>query len=189
VQSDHKKSDGTAGKFKLSAGKWYGDADKDAGAQTSADARFYAYTSMLDTPFNTKDGSGDLVVQFSVKHEQQIDCGGGYIKLLPSSVNQAKFNGDTPYHVMFGPDICGNTKRVHSIFTYNDENLLIKKEVAAETDQLTHVYTLIVHTADNTYEIRVDGVKKQGGSLFEDWDFLKVGAITLASAIFTHFTL
>jgi hypothetical protein len=25
-------------------------------------------------------------MQFSVKHEQQIDCGGGYIKLIPSTV-------------------------------------------------------------------------------------------------------
>lgn len=34
----------------------------------------------------------DLVLQFSVKHEQDIDCGGGYLKLLPS-VDAAKFTG------------------------------------------------------------------------------------------------
>jgi hypothetical protein len=26
-----------------------------------------------------------LPLQFSVKHEQDIDCGGGYIKLIPAS--------------------------------------------------------------------------------------------------------
>lgn len=32
------------------------------------------------------DNTGkDLVVQFSVKHAQKLDCGGGYIKLLPTS--------------------------------------------------------------------------------------------------------
>jgi len=75
---------------------------------------------------------------------------------------------------MFGPDICGHsTKKVHVIFHYpkKNENLLIKKEITAETDQLTHVYTLIVHP-DNTYEVRIDGSKKQSGSLLEDWDFL-----------------
>ncbi len=32
------------------------------------------------------DNTGkDLVVQFSVKHAQKLDCGGGYIKLIPTS--------------------------------------------------------------------------------------------------------
>jgi len=75
---------------------------------------------------------------------------------------------------MFGPDICGtSTKRIHVIFHYpkKNENLLIKKEIPCETDQLSHVYTLIVHP-DNTYEVRVDGSKKQSGNLKDDWDFL-----------------
>jgi len=64
-------------------------------------------------------------------------------------------------------------KKVHVIFHYppKKDNLLIKKEITAETDQLTHVYTLIVRP-DQTYEVRVDGEKKQSGSLVEDWDFL-----------------
>jgi calreticulin len=75
---------------------------------------------------------------------------------------------------MFGPDICGySTKKVHVIFHYppKNENLLINKEITAETDQLTHVYTLIVHP-DQTYEVRIDGTKKQSGSLLDDWAFL-----------------
>jgi len=88
-------------------------------------------------------------------------------------VDQAHFGGDTPYVIMFGPDVCGHTKRVHAIFHYpkKGENLLVKKEIRAETDQLTHVYTLIVHP-DNTYEVRVDGVKRESGDLTTDWDFL-----------------
>lgn len=35
--------------------------------------------------------------QFSVKHEQKLDCGGGYMKLLSGEVDQKKFGGDTPY--------------------------------------------------------------------------------------------
>lgn len=46
----------------------------------------------------------DLVIQYSVKHEQKIDCGGAYIKVL-AKADQASFGGDTPYSVMFGPDI------------------------------------------------------------------------------------
>jgi len=73
---------------------------------------------------------------------------------------------------MFGPDICGtSTKKVHVIFTYKGKNLLTKKNINAESDQLTHVYTLILHP-DNTYEVRVDNKKQASGSLFDDWDFL-----------------
>jgi len=80
---------------------------------------------------------------------------------------------------MFGPDICGQTKKVHVIFNYpkkNNENLLIKKEIRAESDQLTHAYTLIVNP-DQTYEVRVDGARKEGGKLLEDWDFLPAKTI------------
>lgn len=118
------------------------------------------------------------MIQFSVKFPQNIDCGGGYVKVLPSTVDQAKFGGDSPYVIMFGPDVCGHTKKVHVIFHYpkKGENLLVKKEIRAETDQLTHVYTLIVHP-DNTYEVRVDGTKRESGSLKEDWDFLPPATI------------
>lgn len=37
------------------------------------------------------------MVQYSIRFEQDIECGGGYIKLLSGYVNQKKFGGDTPY--------------------------------------------------------------------------------------------
>jgi len=81
------------------------------------------------------------------------------------------FNGDSEYYVMFGTDICGMTKKIHLIFNYKGKNLLWKKEPRCETDQFTHLYTLILN-ADNTYEVHIDGDKKESGSLEEDWDFL-----------------
>jgi len=109
-----------------------------------------------------------------VRFPQKIDCGGGYIKIAGANIDQENWGGDSPYNIMFGPDICGtSSKKVHVIFhsQKKDENLLIKKEIRAEDDQLTHVYTLIVHP-DNAYEVRIDGEKKESGSLFDDWDFL-----------------
>jgi hypothetical protein len=40
-----------------------------------------------------------------------------------------------------------------------------------ESDQLSHVYTLILKS-DNTYEVQIDTVKAESGSLYDDWDFL-----------------
>jgi len=172
--STWKQSEGTAGEFTLTAGKWYNDAEADMGIQTGPDARFYA-TSAEMTPFSNE--GKDLVIQFTAKHEQKLDCGGGYIKIMPSGGDMASFSGDTPYNIMFGPDICGvSTKRVHVIFNYKGENLLTKKTITCETDELSHLYTLIVKP-DNTYKVLIDNVEKASGDLEVDWDFLKPAQI------------
>uniref|UniRef100_A0A0A9CR74 Calreticulin n=1 Tax=Arundo donax TaxID=35708 RepID=A0A0A9CR74_ARUDO len=168
VKSDWKKDDNTAGEWNHTSGKWNGDAD-DKGIQTSEDYRFYAISAQYPE-FSNKDKT--LVLQFSVKHEQKLDCGGGYVKLLGGDVDQKKFGGETPYSIMFGPDICGYaTKKVHAILTKNGKNHLIMKEVPCETDQLTHVYTLIIRP-DATYNILIDNTEKQSGSIYDDWDIL-----------------
>jgi len=168
VYSTHKGAE--AGKMELTAGKFYGDAKKDQGLQTAEDAKFYQIAAKTDKAFSNEGKT--LVLQFSVKHEQNIDCGGGYIKLFPSDLEPAKMNGDSPYHVMFGPDICGpGTKKVHAILTYKGKNLLTKKDIRCKDDEMTHLYTLILN-ADNTYEVRIDGKKEESGELEADWDFL-----------------
>ncbi|KAJ6305997.1 hypothetical protein OIU78_021345, partial [Salix suchowensis] len=154
VVSDWKKDENTAGVWNHTSGKWNGDPN-DKGIQTSEDYRFYAISAEFPE-FSNKDQT--LVFQFSVKHEQKLDCGGGYMKLLSGEVDQKKFGGDTSYSIMFGPDICGySTKKVHAILNYNETNHLIKKEVPCETDQLSHVYTFIIHP-DATYSILIDNV-------------------------------
>jgi calreticulin len=73
---------------------------------------------------------------------------------------------------MFGPDVCGtSTRKTHAIFTYKGKNLLTKKSIKCETDNLSHRYTLIVYP-DNSYEVQIDGKKVESGTLFDDWDFL-----------------
>jgi calreticulin len=158
------------------------------GLQTSQDARFYA----LSTSFDQFSNEGKtLVIQFTVKHEQKIDCGGGYVKVYPADTDLKGLTGDSPYHIMFGnykylffllififffllhigPDICGySTKKVHVIFTYKGKNLLVKKDIKCKDDEFTHLYTLILNP-DNTYEVRIDNEKVESGKLEEDWDF------------------
>lgn len=64
------------------------------GIQTYPDARHFAISAMVPE-FSNENRT--LVLQYSVKFEQDIECGGGYIKLLSGYVNQKKFSGDTPY--------------------------------------------------------------------------------------------
>jgi calreticulin len=167
VPSTYKGAD--AGKFDVSAGKFYGDAQADKGLHTTQDAKFYQITSEIAKEFSNKDKK--LILQYSVKHEQNIDCGGGYIKIHPAGISQDQYNGDSQYNIMFGPDICGATKRTHVILTYKGKNYLIKKEVRCESDQFTHLYTLTINP-DNTYEVLIDGESVAKGSIAEDWDIL-----------------
>ena len=84
--------------------------------------------------------------------------------------------GDTPYSIMFGPDICGHaTKRVHVILANKHDrlpaNLMIKDDIECKTDTLTHVYTLILYP-NNTYVVKIDDEAVSTGSVEEMWDFL-----------------
>lgn len=169
VQSKHSGKE--LGEFKWTAGKFYGDADADKGIQTSEDARFYALSSKFeDSKINNDDK--DLVIQFSVKHEQNIDCGGGYMKIFGCDLDQADLHGESPYKIMFGPDICGpGTKKVHVIFNYKGKNLLINKEIRCKDDVFTHLYRLVVKP-DNTYSVAIDGEVVEKGELEADWSFL-----------------
>ncbi|KAI9295766.1 Calreticulin [Neoconidiobolus thromboides FSU 785] len=165
VNSEAKKD---LGKFVVSPGQFYADEKASRGLQTSEDARFYAISAPLKETIDNKDK--DLVIQFSVKFEQDIDCGGGYIKLAPK-FDPKKLDGETPYNVMFGPDVCGSDRKVHAILNYKGENKLTKRYVSVPSDLLTHQYTFAIHP-DKTYEILVDNEQKVNGTLLEDWDLL-----------------
>jgi len=170
VVSKHKEKEGTAGEWTHTAGKFFNDAEKDKGLKTSTDARFYQISAKMNDHSSNK--GKDFIVSYIVKHEQNIDCGGGYLKVMPGPVDQSDFNGDTNYNIMFGPDICGSsTKRVHVIFNYKGKNHLIKKDIRCEDDELSHLYTLIV-SPDNSYKVLIDNKEKASGKLSDDWDML-----------------
>jgi calreticulin len=160
------------GEWGWTAGQWNGGSASDKGIQTSQDARFYGLSAPLSEPFTQTE---DLVLQLSVKHEQKLDCGGAYIKLL-GAMDQDSFGGDTPYQIMFGPDICGTSNaRTHVIFGYEPkggEGILINKDVRVEKDQLTHVYTLHVKK-DGSFEVFIDQSSVRSGKLVDEFSFLQ----------------
>ena len=63
-------------------GEWKhtaGEIGADKGIQTSPDARFFSLTAPLDS--EVKNDGKDLVVSYTVRHDQNIDCGGAYLKV------------------------------------------------------------------------------------------------------------
>ncbi|KND03666.1 uncharacterized protein SPPG_01136 [Spizellomyces punctatus DAOM BR117] len=167
VQSTH---DSSYGAFNVSTGAFYADAVANRALQTTQDARYYAITAPFDKEFDNKNKT--LVIQYTVKFENGANCAGGYLKILPPGINVLGFNGETNYNIMFGPDICGgNTRKVHLIFNYKGENHLVNVDMYPATDQLTHLYTLILHP-NQTYQVLVDNEEEHSGSLLEDFNFL-----------------
>ncbi|CAG8729077.1 22445_t:CDS:2 [Cetraspora pellucida] len=159
IHSKHKEDLGT---FEVTAGDFYAHEIESRGLQTTQDAKFYAISTKFDKIIDNSDK--DLVVQFSVKHEQNIDCGGGYVKLLPPEFDMLSFKGESLYNVMFG-----------------GENKQIKKTLKAPSDQLTHLYTLILKP-DHTYKVLIDNVEEASGTLEEDFDLLPPKEIIDANA-------
>lgn len=109
------------------------------GLQTSEDARFYALSRKFK-PFSNE--GKDLVIQFTVKHEQDIDCGGGYIKVFDCKLDQKDMHGESPYEIMFGPDICGpGTKKVSYFSRFKKHFCYLFIHISMK-DRLGHPYIL-----------------------------------------------
>ncbi|KHO00046.1 calreticulin [Metarhizium album ARSEF 1941] len=117
-----------------------------------------------------------LVVQYEVKLQKGLECGGAYMKLLRDNkaLHQEEFSNTTPYVIMFGPDKCGHTNKVHFIFNHKNpktgeyEEKHLSSPPTAKIVKTTELYTLIVHP-NNTYAIKQNGEEVKSGSLLEDF--------------------
>merc|ERR1712224_797913 len=165
------ESEGTAGTFKLNAGKWFASEEADKGIQTQEDSKFFGISASFDS-FSNK--GKDLIIQYQAKYEKDVECGGGYVKIGPKMSDPTTFGDPTAYNIMFGPDKCGYNKRTHLIFNYDGKNVLKKSDLSykQDNDGTSHLYTLIVKP-DNTCRVEVDQEKIYEGSIKEDWEVLK----------------
>lgn len=132
-QSKH-KSDFV--KFFLSARNDYRHQNKDKGLQTNQDARFYALPCWPDaSPYPR---GPHWVVHFPGKHKQNIDCGGGYLKLFLNCLDQTDVHGDSAYNTLFGPDICSaGTWKVQVLFNCEGKNMLDDKDMRCKDHEFT----------------------------------------------------
>merc|ERR1719253_767858 len=93
-------------------------ADTDGAMYAPDAARKYAATTTLKTPV---DYSKVTVLQYEVRPSSGWTCGGAYLKFYNETGEDEDFDAsavdnNTPYSVMFGPDKCGTTNKVHLIF-------------------------------------------------------------------------
>lgn len=119
-----------------------------------------------------------LVVQYEVKFQNALECGGAYVKLIAQdpAFKLEDFHDKTGFSVMFGPDKCGTENKYHFIVRYkNPVNGEIEEKHAKKsqlidsffTDGKTHLFTLVVRP-DNTFQMMIDTTEVNSGSLFKD---------------------
>jgi hypothetical protein len=91
-----------------------GGGNHGAGIQTTPDSRFYA----ISAEFPEFSNRGKiLVLQFSVKHEQKIECGGGYVKLF-NVLDQKTFGGDSPYRFSTSSHFVSYAHHSHTLLDF-----------------------------------------------------------------------
>ncbi|EFO21160.2 calreticulin family protein [Loa loa] len=169
VPSEYRKD---YGKFNLSYGQFYNDPEEDLGLTTTEDVKNYAISAKFPK-FSNRDRL--LIIQYAIKRFTlpYDDCGGLYVKLMKSDLDQKRFSGETPYEIMFGPDICGiYLKKIHAIFRYKDSYYHCNSFLPITSDELSHVYTMILYP-NNSIKILADYEEKITGDLEDHYDFLK----------------
>ncbi|KAF3092697.1 hypothetical protein TWF569_009441 [Orbilia oligospora] len=147
----------------------------DKGLVVKDKAAHHAISAKFKKPIDPK-GQG-LVVQYEVKLQEGLECGGAYLKLLRerSELHSEEFSNTSPYVIMFGPDKCGGTNKVHFIFNHKNpktgeyEEKHLQGAPMARIVKQTTLYTLIVKP-DNYFEVRIDGTRVKNGTLHESFE-------------------
>ncbi|KAJ7957147.1 Calreticulin/calnexin [Quillaja saponaria] len=149
----------------------------DYGLLVSEKARKYAIVKEVDEPVSLKDGT--VVLQFESRLQNGLECGGAYLKFLrpqEAGWKPKEFDNESPYSIMFGPDKCGATNKVHFIFKHKNPKSgeyvehHLKFPPSVPSDKLSHVYTA-VFKPNNEVKILIDGEEKKKANFLSGDDF------------------
>ncbi|BEJ11496.1 hypothetical protein CspHIS471_0109180 [Cutaneotrichosporon sp. HIS471] len=149
----------------------------DMGLVLKSKAAHHAISTLFPKPIDPK--GKPLVVQYEVKLQKGLECGGAYIKLLTDSSEGGMKAGEeytdkTPFTIMFGPDRCGQTNKVHFIFRHKNpvtgewEEKHFSNPPLPKITKTTALYTLVVNP-DNTFKILINDEEVSSGNLLEDF--------------------
>ncbi|CEJ90531.1 Putative Calnexin [[Torrubiella] hemipterigena] len=152
----------------------YKGMEGDEGLVVKNPAAHHAISAKFPKKIDNKGKT--LVVQYEVKLQNGLDCGGAYMKLLRDNkaLHQEEFSNTTPYVIMFGPDKCGHNNKVHFIFNHKNpktgeyEEKHLSSPPTAKIVKTTELYTLIVHP-NNTYVMKQNNEEVKTGTLLEDF--------------------
>jgi calnexin len=139
--------------------------------------KHYGLTHVLDRPFDNTNNT--LVFQYETRFHDGLSCSGSYVKLLvkQEKLDPLDLKEATPYVIMFGPDRCASTNKVHFIVrqkqpdgSYQEKHMA--KSIGSKfVDTFSHLYTLVIKP-DNSFKVLIDGQIEASGSFLKDSDFV-----------------
>ena len=98
------------------------------------------------------------------------------VQVLSGNPKLSEMEEKTSYTVMFGPDKCGTTNKVHLILRFKNEKTgewkehHLKSPPSMKNDKTPHLYTAVLRP-DNTFEVFIDQSSVKSGSLTSDADW------------------
>ncbi|EAY04982.1 Calreticulin family protein [Trichomonas vaginalis G3] len=128
---------------------------------------YSAVSTKFKHPINITEK--DFVLQYEMRAEFAFTCSGAYIKLFAGDFDPTKLTNETNYALMFGPDRCSSSKKVHFILNefnrspYKFKQLVMQDPPIPFDDTMTHLYTLIIRK-NGTYSILIDNVPAKNGA-------------------------
>ena len=152
------------------------EGSDNTGLKVTKSAMHYGAGTLLPAPLDPSKGK--TVLQYELKSAEPLECGGAYMKFITADkgFDPARLEDGTAYTVMFGPDVCGLTDKVHLIIRYQnpatkeiEEKHLAAPPTVLKQPNVTHVYTAVLDADANTYSVLIDGKESKQGSLFEDF--------------------
>lgn len=154
----------------------------------------YGLSKKLKQPFSLD--AEQVTIQFEARFHNKLSCSGAYLKFVSETElsamkqedgvgeekqtekqEQEAFSEQTPYVLMFGPDKCGNTQKLHIILRHENP---VSKEVEEKhmvhsttfvNDKNTHVYTLQLRKSDQSVRVLVDREEKALNKATKKADF------------------
>ncbi|KAI6717102.1 hypothetical protein PZA11_001659 [Diplocarpon coronariae] len=152
----------------------YKGMENDKGLVVKNAAAHHAISAKFPKKIENKGKT--LVVQYEVKLQNGLECGGAYLKLLRDNkaLSEDEFSNASPYVIMFGPDKCGTTNKVHLIINHKNpktgeyEEKHLASAPSARIVKTTELYTLIIHP-NNTAIIKLNNEQVKEVNLLEDF--------------------
>jgi calnexin len=149
-----------------------GVVDGEQGLLLKSPAKKYGVGAAFEKPITADDKYVELVFQYQVRLQDGLLCGGAYLKFLNVSRGQAfvptELDNSSPYVVMFGPDRCGGTDKIHFIIRKKNPVTGVVSEHHMQrappiaTDTVPHLYTLILR-GPHRDTISADGENNEVG--------------------------
>lgn len=165
----------------------------DRGMLLPTGGKHYSISTAFQEPL--KFGDKPFVLQYEVKLQEGLECGGAYMKLFraPSEGYMGKFRPErvddrTPFSVMFGPDRCGDTDKVSIHYAHHWTRMQVRfiiqhlnprsgkveekhlqQPPMIRSTKLSTLYTLIVHP-DGKFNVLINRENVRSGNLLEDFN-------------------